>query len=87
MGYIQNSDISIDENSIIIIKNLTFLNNILTLSVPEKVQKIEEKEDSTAKNQLPKISQMWQKYLNNLFKKCENENDDDFSLYDKEFEG
>jgi len=84
MGYIQNSDISIDENSIVSIKNIVVEKNNIHFNISEKLLKTDEKDDSTLKSTIPKNSQLFQKYLTNLFKKTENEENDDFSLYDKE---
>lgn len=84
MGYIQNSDIIIDQNSILNIKNILFEDNNIKFIINEKNIKQEEKDEQ--KNQLPKISQLWVKYLSNLFKKSENEDNDDLSLYEKEYD-
>lgn len=82
MGFIQNSDIEIDNNSIVNIKNITINENQnIEFNISEKQLKPPEKEEP---EQPVKISSLWQKYLSNLFKKTENENDEDFSLYDKD---
>ena len=82
MGYIQNSDIEVDSNSIKTIKNININENFnVEFNINEKQLKPADKEEAAAP---PKISSLWQKYLSNLFKKTENENDEDFSLYDKD---
>jgi len=84
MGYIQNSDIVIDNRSIILIKNIRFENNDIEFTIPDKIMNMEIKE--VEKSQIMKTSVIWQKYLSGLIKKSDNDNEEDMSLYEREIE-
>lgn len=81
MGYIQNCDIIIDNKSIINIKNVKIENTNIEYNISDKI--INESKE-IEKSVIPKTSCLWNKYLSNLFKKSDNENDEDLSLYEKE---
>lgn len=80
MNYIQNSDIIIDNKSIVNIKNVKIDNYNIEYNISDKVINVENKE--LEKPPLPKTSALWQKYLQNLFKKSEEIQDDSFSMID-----
>jgi len=81
MGYIQNCDIIVDNKSITSIKNVQINGCNIEYNIPDKI--INESKE-IEKPIIPKTSFLWNKYLSNLFKKTENENDEDISLYEKE---
>lgn len=82
MGYIQNSDIIIDNKSIVNIKNVKIDHMNIEFNISDKILNNENKD--IEKQTVPKTSQLWQKYLSNLFKKTENDAEEDISLYEKE---